>query len=109
MLALDKLHQNLLAQQQCMVRDDLGLLAELVQEQERLWAECEASLKSAVVDGGLAERLNDLKILVEANQLLAQQSLVFARKVLSVLSDDDEYSDTGKRHLRPGKSLDIRA
>jgi ABC-type transporter Mla subunit MlaD len=107
--SLTALHKNLLEQQQCMLVDDLAGLSELVREQESLWKECEAYLASGVRDADTALQLSQLKDLVETNQLLAQQSLVFARKVLNLLVEDDGYSDRGKKQVRPGKSLDLRA
>lgn len=107
--SLAALHKNLLAQQQCMLVDDLAGLSELVREQEVLWNECEVWLTTGARDEDTALQLSQLKDLVETNQLLAQQSLVFARKVLSLLSDDDGYSERGKKQVRPGKSLDLRA
>lgn len=106
---LDKLCRNLLAQQQCMLVDDLAGLAELVCEQEQLWTECEAYLGSGTCDEDTPAKLAELKALVETNQLLAQQSLAFARKVLDVLADDDGYSATGQKRVRPGKSINIHA
>lgn len=107
--ALDRLRDNLRAQQECMLTDDLERLAGLVREQELLWAECEAYLAAAQRDDGTMQKLTELRSLVETNQLLAQQSLVYARKVLNVLVEEEGYTGLGQKKVRPGKSVDMRA
>jgi len=107
--ALDRLRRNLREQQECMVADDLEKLSGLVHEQALLWAECEAYLAAASPDDHLREKLTELRALVETNQLLAHQSLVYARKILNVLVEEDGYTDSGQKKVRPGKSVDLRA
>ena len=107
--ALDRLRRNLREQQECMVADDLEKLSGLVREQALLWADCEAYLAAASPDDHLAGKLTELWALVETNQLLAQQSLTYARKILSVLVEEDGYTDSGQKKIRPGKSVDLRA
>ncbi|MBT9176078.1 MAG: hypothetical protein DDT20_00380 [Firmicutes bacterium] len=107
--SLGRLSENLRAQQECMLVDDLEKLSELVREQEVLWTECEAYLAATRREGDVADKLAELRSLVETNQLLAQQSLVYARKVLSVLVEEDGYTDSGQKKVRPGKNVDIRA
>ncbi len=106
---LDRILSNLKEQQQCMLADDLQRLSELVSEQELLWVECETQLAVCVRDAGARDKLTELRALVETNQLLARQSLVFARRVLSALIGDDAYSDSAEKLVRPGKNLDLRA
>ena len=94
-----------------MQTDDLAAMAALVDEQNKIW--------SAVLEGtaGLtslspeeSRLLSEIKELVAGNQLLAQQSLHFARRVLGALTGETPY---GVQPLAAptwsGKALDRRA
>jgi len=107
--AIDRLLSNLREQQQCMLADDMDRLAALVYAQEHLWGQLETELADGIASSNTQEKLVQLKFLVETNQLLAHQSLVFAGKVLRALADDAEYSDSGQPRIRPGKAIDFRA
>lgn len=108
--SLDKLLVNLQSQQGAMVADDMETILLLVEEQEQLLTDVQKAI--AVVsslDGETRDKLAKVRELVETNQLLAQQSLAFSRKMLKALCEDVDYSETGAPRLRPGQALDIRA
>ncbi|MBS3939176.1 MAG: hypothetical protein KGZ50_11550 [Peptococcaceae bacterium] len=97
---LSLLFTNLDLQRQAMIRDDLEAIARLVEEQNTILKTVEHESPSGVpLTGSEDEKLRAIMDLVEGNQLLAQQSLLFARRVLTVLGDAKIY----------GQSLDRRA
>jgi len=105
----DKLRHNLREQQQSMLVDDLESLSALVPAQEQLWAQVVADLAAGSLQAEAREKIAQLKFLVETNQLLAQQSLVFARRVLRALTDDAPYADSDQWRVQPGAAINIRA
>jgi hypothetical protein len=107
--SVDRLLENLGEQQQAMLTDDLERLSALVCAQEQLRAEVEADLAAVPPQAGVREKIAQLKLLVETNQLLAQQSLVFAQRVLRALTDDTSYTGAGQWRMQPGAAINIRA
>ncbi len=97
---LSLLFNNLDLQRQAMIKDDLEAIARLVEDQSAILKAVEHESPSL---GTLTETENEMlraiMDMVEGNQLLAQQSLHFARRVLAALGDAKIY----------GQSLDRRA
>jgi len=91
--------------------DDLVAMSALVAEQQSLWsALLESTAGLTTLSPEEAQLLGELKDLVASNQLLAQQSLHFARRVLGALTGETPY---GAQPLAAptwsGKALDRRA
>ncbi|MBS3872608.1 MAG: hypothetical protein KGZ92_04900 [Firmicutes bacterium] len=108
---LSLLHANLEKQRQAMQGDDLVAMSALVAEQQSLWsALLESTAGLTTLSPEEAQLLGELKDLVASNQLLAQQSLHFARRVLGALTGETPY---GAQPLAAptwsGKALDRRA
>ncbi|MBT9136653.1 MAG: hypothetical protein DDT34_01735 [Firmicutes bacterium] len=97
---LSLLFTNLDLQRQAMIRDDLEAISMLVEEQSAILKTVEQESPFGVpLTGSEDEKLRAIMDMVEGNQLLAQQSLHFARRVLAALGDAKIY----------GQSLDRRA
>ncbi|MBS3946810.1 MAG: hypothetical protein KGZ57_00700 [Dethiobacter sp.] len=105
----DRLLHNLREQQQSMLVDDLERLSALVPTQEQLWAQVEADLAAEPLQAEVRAKIVQIQLLVETNQLLAQQSLVFAKRVLRALTDDAPYAYSGQWRMPPGAAINIRA
>lgn len=107
---LDRLLDNLKAQQEAMIADNIEQILMIVDEQEQLLARVQEEVSMAPVLGNDDRtKLAKVRELVEINQLLAQQSLAFSRKIVKALCEDVDYSESGTPSLRPGQSLDVRA
>lgn len=91
--------------------DDLVAMSALVAEQQSLWsALLESTAGLTTLSPEEAQLFGEIKELVAGNQLLAQQSLQFARRVLGALTGETPY---GVQPLVAptwsGKALDKRA
>jgi len=110
-VALPLLRHNLEQQRQAMLGDDLELMSALVVEQNKLWsALLESTAGLASLSPEEKRLLGEIKDLVAGNQLLAQQSLHFARRVLGALAGDSTYG--AQVQAAPnwsGQALDRRA
>lgn len=103
---------NLTAQRQAMVQDDLALVLQLIEEQEALAVKLKEYLSAhkELVDEDKA-LLMEIHELTQTNQLLAQQSLAFSRRMLRTLAGEDGYGEDGNINTPKSKNLrlDIRA
>jgi len=109
--SLPLLRENLKQQRQAMQVDDLAAMTALVAEQNTMWsALLEGSAGLTSLSPAERELLSEIKDLVAGNQLLAQQSLHFARRVISALTGESLY---GAQPLAApgwsGQALDKRA
>lgn len=91
--------------------DDLVAMSALVAEQQSLWsALLESTAGLTTLSPEEAQLFGEIKELVAGNQLLVQQSLHFARRVLGALTGETPY---GAQPLAApnwsGKALDRRA
>jgi len=109
--ALPLLRHNLAQQRQAMLTDDLEAMAALVAEQNTLWSALLAGTADlASLSPDEKRLLGEIKDLVAGNQLLAQQSLQFARRVLGALTGGSNYGlPTQASPNWSGQALDRRA
>jgi len=91
------LRDNLKAQRQAMLADDLSQLAELTKAQQELLAELDS--KPEMVSSRDCQLMEEVVELLHTNQSLARQSLAFARRMLEAVGGYD-----GK--VPPGLGLD---
>ncbi|MDP3487832.1 MAG: hypothetical protein Q8S19_07865 [Bacillota bacterium] len=109
---LDKMLANLTTERQAMVEDDVVQVLKSIGEQEMLTAELHRFLASKpILSKFEREKLQQVAALVQSNQLLAQQSLAFSRRMLRVLGGEEVYGEDGNLTAPRAKNLrvDIRA
>lgn len=109
---LDRMLANLATEQQAMVADDIERVLKCTEEQEMLTAEMNRFLASKPVTTDKQKvQLQQVAALVQSNQLLAQQSLAFSRRMLRVLVGEEAYGEDGNITAPRAKNLrvDIRA
>ncbi|MBS4054461.1 MAG: hypothetical protein KGZ64_06780 [Thermaerobacter sp.] len=109
--ALPLLRHNLEQQRQAMLADDLEAMAALVAEQNKLWsALLEGTSGLMALSPEERKLLGEIQDLVAGNQLLAQQSLHFARRVLGALTGGSNYGlPTQGLPNWSGQAIDRRA
>ena len=109
---LDKMLANLTAEREAMVQDDVEQVLKSIDEQEVLAAELNRFLISKpVLSDSQKDKLEHVAALVQSNQLLAQQSLAFSRRMLRLLGGEEAYSEDGNLTAPRATNLrvDIRA
>ena len=108
---IEKLMQNLSLQQAAMLKDDVEEILRLNTEQEFLSVQLNEWLAAGPeLSDEDKQALAEVAELVATNQLLAQQSLNFARRMLKVLGQVQGYGEDGKPVGQQGKTrVDIRA
>ena len=109
---ISKMLANLSAQRQAMVQDDIERVLTHIEEQEILSLELNTFLASApVLTDNQRAKLQEVAALVQSNQLLAQQSLAFSRRMLRLLAGEEAYGQDGNLTSPRTKNLrvDIRA
>ena len=95
-----------------MVEDDVLQVLKSVEEQEMLTTELNSFLVSKpILSDHQREQLQQIAALVQSNQLLAQQSLVFSRRMLRLIGGEEAYGGDGTLTAPRAKNMrvDIRA
>ena len=108
----DTLLDNLEKQLKAMVKDEVDVVLSLVTEQEHLAEQLHQRLSSGEpLSKAQTEKARRIAMLVESNQLLAQQGLAFSKRMLKILGGGDTYNKEGLTTGQNIKSkrLDIRA
>ena len=109
---LSRMLANLTVERQAMVEDNVLQVLKSVEEQEMLATELNSFLvaKPTLLDYQRVQ-LQQIAALVESNQLLAQQSLAFSRRMLRLIGGEEAYGEDGTLTAPRAKNLrvDIRA
>ncbi|KAF0195894.1 MAG: hypothetical protein FD169_1194 [Bacillota bacterium] len=109
---LERMLANLAVEQQAMVQDDVEQVLKSIEEQEILTVDLNRFLGSKpILSDNQRQQLQQVAALVQLNQLLAQQSLAFSRRMLRLLGGEEAYGEDGNLTAPRAKSLriDIRA
>lgn len=89
-LVLEALRDNLTAQHQAMLADDLPRLSELTKEQQEIYNRLDSfSPFSGIKTSRESQLLAEINELLTTNALLARQSLAFAKRMLEALDTGD--------------------
>jgi len=104
---LETVLANLKAQTTAMVNDDLEAVLKLIEEQEALSVKLQEFLSTSpkLSEAELA-LIQQMHATVQSNQLLAQQSLTFSRRMLRLLSGEEGYSGDG--HVNTPRTVNLK-